>query len=108
MDAPEAFYDAFQDDTINDTVPASNVPQVLPHPVPTGRVPERRSTRINDGQRTTPRYNNVFLSQASIFEQNNGNAKLVYLAELATDMDSGDVDIIDPRVYAAKNLKNDP
>jgi hypothetical protein len=50
----------------------------------------------------------VFLSQASIFEQNNGHANLVYLAELATNMDSGDVDIIDPSVYAAKHLKNDP
>jgi hypothetical protein len=108
MDAPKAFYDAFQDDTSNDTVLSSNVPQVLPPPVPTDPVPERRSTRINTGQRTTPQFHDVFLSQASIFEQNNGHANLVYLAKLTTDMDSGDVDIIDPRVYAAKNLKNDP
>jgi hypothetical protein len=67
MDAPEASYDAFQDDTSNDTFLASNVPQVLPPPVPTGPVPERRSMRINAGQRTTPRYHDVFLSQASIF-----------------------------------------
>jgi hypothetical protein len=50
----------------------------------------------------------VFLSQDSIFEQNNGHANLVYLAELATDMDSGDIDIFDPRIYAATHLKNDP
>jgi hypothetical protein len=30
------------------------------------------------------------------------------LDELATDMDSGDIAIIDPRVYPAKHLKNDP
>jgi hypothetical protein len=50
----------------------------------------------------------VFLSQASIFEQNNGHANLVYLAELATDMDSRDIDIIDPHIYTAKHLNNDP
>jgi hypothetical protein len=81
---------------------------VLPSPAPTGPIPEHRSTRINAGQRTTPKYHDVFLSQASIFEKNNGHANLVYLAELATDMDSGDIDIIDPHVYAAKHLKNDP
>jgi hypothetical protein len=107
-DAPEAFYDAFQEDASNDTVAASNVPKVLPSPASTGPVPERRSTRINAGQRTTPRYHDVFLSQASIFEQNNGHANLVYLAELATNIDSGDIDIIDPRIYAAKHLKNGP
>jgi hypothetical protein len=46
-DAPEAFYDAFQDDPSNDTVPASNVPPLLPPPVPTCPVTKRRSTRIN-------------------------------------------------------------
>jgi hypothetical protein len=107
-DAPEAFYDAFQEYARNDTVAASNVPKVLPSPASTGPVPERRSMRINAGQRTTPRYHDVFLSQDSIFEQNNGHANLVYLDKLATDTDHGDIDIIDHRIYAAKHLKNDP
>jgi hypothetical protein len=69
---------------------------------------ERRSTRTTAGQRQTPRYTDVFVSKVESFSKSDGHdANMAYLAELHTDQDSGDVDISDPRIYAAKR-KSDP
>jgi hypothetical protein len=50
----------------------------------------------------------VFVSKVDTFAKDDGHyANVAYLAELHTDQDTGDVDISDPRVYAAKR-RSDP
>jgi hypothetical protein len=74
------------------------------HPI-TG---ERRSSRTTVGRRQTPRYTYVFVSKVDTFAKDDGHtANVAYLAELHTDQDTGEVDISDPRVYAAKR-RSDP
>jgi hypothetical protein len=68
----------------------------------------RRSARTTAGQRQTPQYTDVFVSKNDSFSKSDGrDANMAYLDELHTDQDSGDVDIIDPRICAAKR-KYDP
>jgi hypothetical protein len=65
---------------------------------------KRSYTRSNAGQRQTERYENAFLAKSVTFCNNSGHApSMAYQAELQTDMNSGDVDIQDPRVYSTKN-----
>jgi hypothetical protein len=68
----------------------------------------RRSKRTTAGTRQTARYTDVFLSKVDTFAQDEGHAcNMAYLAELHTDQDTGELDISDPHVYAAKR-KSDP
>jgi hypothetical protein len=68
----------------------------------------RRSKRTTSGTRQTARYTDVFLSKADTFAQDEGHAcTMAYLAEFNTDQDTGELEISDPRVYAAKR-KADP
>jgi hypothetical protein len=46
----------------------------------------------------------IFSDDAPSCDSSNGN--LAYLAELRTDMNDETIDIIDPRVYAAKKRKS--
>jgi hypothetical protein len=70
----------------------------------------RRSTRSTAGRCLGKLYHEeAFLAKvcsddAPSCESSNGH--LDYLAELHTDMNDGEVDIIDPRVYAAKKRKS--
>jgi hypothetical protein len=89
---------------------SSNVPPSISEgastpPTSTG---ERRSNRTTAGQHQIPRYTDVFVSKVDSFSKSDGHdANMAYLAELHTGQDSGDIDISDPRIYAAKR-KSDP
>jgi hypothetical protein len=68
----------------------------------------RRSTRSTAGSRQTPRYTEAFLSKSGKFGYDDGHqSNMAYLSEIHTDQNTGEVDISDPRVYAAKR-KSDP
>jgi hypothetical protein len=67
-----------------------------------------RSTLSTAGSRQTPRYTETFLSKVDKFVYDEGHqSNMAYLAEIHTDQNTGEVDIIDPRVYADKR-KSDP
>jgi hypothetical protein len=60
------------------------------------------------GRRQTPRYTDICVSKVDTFAKDYGHtANVAYLADLHTDQDTGEVDISDPRVYAAKR-RSDP
>jgi hypothetical protein len=62
-----------------------------------------QSKRTTAGTRQTARYTDLFLSKVDTFAQDEGHAcNMAYLSELHTDQDTGELDISDPRVYAAK------
>ena len=92
---------------------------IAPISVPVSRVPTpsiaapfvvRRSSRVNKGTFSKPRYiDEAFLSSA-VFMPLTGDgheAALAYMAELQTCSDTGLMDVLDPRVYASKTPKND-
>jgi hypothetical protein len=104
------------------TLPVSRVDIMSPTPraslpisVPTTDVSSnlRRSTRINRGQRITPRYIDEAYSVLAIGANASSsvckhNIQLAYLGELQTCPDSGLVNISDSRVYVASRRGHDP
>ena len=69
----------------------------------------RRSTRINKGIKTSTDYiNEVFLSSMETDFTSSQQEFLAYQAELSTDLDSGIIDCMDPRVYLTKSKLKDP
>lgn len=70
----------------------------------------RRSERSNKGQYTSTRYfDEVFLTPlADVKDCDDTTKNLAYLAGLHTCYDTGLENISDPRVYAAKQRKDDP
>jgi hypothetical protein len=83
----------------------STRPEGVPVPNPIGA---RRSTRTTARKNQTSRYIDVFMSKVDTFAKDEGHdANVAYLEELHTDQDTGDVDISNPRVYAAKR-RSDP
>ena len=69
----------------------------------------RRSSCVNKGTFSKTRYiEEAFLSSAGFMPLTDGHkAKLAYTAELHTCLDTGLMDVLDPRAYASKILKND-
>jgi hypothetical protein len=68
----------------------------------------RQHTHSTAGSRQTPRYTEAFLSKVNTFGYDERyQSNMAYLAEIHTDQNTGEVDISDPRVYAAKR-KSDP
>jgi hypothetical protein len=90
--------------------PSSNVPTSVPEgaSAPQTSNGERRSTRTSAGRRQTPRNIDVFVSKVDSFPKNDGHdMNVAYLVELHSDQDTGEVNISDPHIYAAKR-KLDP
>jgi len=82
-------------------------PSVTPTPIDNSNL--RRSSRPTRGTfRTTKYMDEVFLSQIDCGHHPEGHiAQLTYQAELETDLDTGETNIVDPRVFAAKR-RTDP
>ena len=97
--------------TTTTTQPA--VPTTAPVLIPAGPPlsspnPIRRSSRSTKGTFTNTRYiDEAFLSATHTFLQSDGHdAVLAYMAELHTCPDTGVMDVVDPRIYAAKIHKS--
>jgi hypothetical protein len=84
------------------------VPHSAQTPAPPGPpVGLRRSTRSTAGMRQTTRYADAFLAKVATFAKDDGYASaLAYKDELQTNLATGNVDIQDPRVYAAKKKED--
>jgi hypothetical protein len=94
--------------------PVARMPEVPPPPlISSDALPPasslRRSTRTTKGVFQKTRYiDEAYLSSTAIILDPEGHkAQLAYLAELFTCLDTGVVNITDPRVYAAKTPGHD-
>lgn len=68
----------------------------------------RRSTRSTKGLHETRYINQAFLSSICDESRSAHELNLAYSASLATDLNTGEDNCIDPRAYAAKHRTNDP
>jgi hypothetical protein len=94
------------DSVIQREPPSSLTPTLtITSPPPSG---VRRSTRSTKGVHSTRYIDEVHLNPiGSFLDPDAHQSQLAYLAELLTCPDSGILDIMDPRVYAAKVRGND-
>jgi hypothetical protein len=96
--------------TATPNAPPTTVPPVQPPSAaqpPTGL---RRSSRESKGQFNSTRYivEQAQQSNSTFVDWESHQATLAYHAEVVTDYDTGELNIADPRVYAAKVRRNDP
>ena len=89
--------------------PTSSLPpQQSPAPLEE-QPPVRRSARTNKGQFTSTKYiNEVFLSSVGESYRGDHATKLSYMADLETDLETGEIHCTDPRAYNAKSKASDP
>jgi hypothetical protein len=100
------------DSTVSPPIPVVMLPRpvpVEPEPAPS-QLPTRRSVRSTKGQYNSTRFfDEVFLTPLeNVGKSDEHTRQLAYLAGLCTCYDTGLENISDPRMYAAKNRKDDP
>jgi hypothetical protein len=95
--------------TATPNAPTTTVPPVQPPSTSAAQSSSglRRSSRATRGQFNSTRYIDE-QANATSTDWKSYEATLAYNAEVVTDYDTGMIDIVDPRVYAAKVRRNDP
>jgi hypothetical protein len=95
--------------TATPSAPTTTVPPVQPPPTSAAQSSSglRRFSRATRGQFNSTRYIDE-KANATSTDWKSYEATLAYNAEVVTDYDTGMIDIVDPRVYAAKVRRNDP
>jgi hypothetical protein len=91
-------------------IPSPPEPILIAVPETPQAVPTRRSNRSTKGQFTSTRFfDEVFLTPlANVAKSDENTRQLAYLASLCTCYDTGLENKTDPRMYFAKNRKDDP